>query len=518
MRKVIFFASAILFSFGCASQQKPVAVAPPKPKKKDELKVALKKIADRMQKLQELEHRSDILPVKVGDKKSKHQQVKKNVKGKKVLTAKKKTEKLYTFVGTNMSLASAVTYTFGSDYSISFDDGVNVNAPVTAVVRNLPVKEACNQIVRQAGYVCSVDRKHRIITVKSVEEAYIQLPAGFESYVIENELGGDILKGSQSSTTTMTGVSSTTGSSGISSGSKVSFKNKLKKEDVLNFFKSFLTNKGKIQIDWNTNILYVRDVPSVVEAIKRYVAKARKVLDKQVYIKARLMLVLTSKDLESGVDWQRIIKHGTNKTFVLKMSSALSNPVFSISYTGDFTNAIFQFLSQIGDVREILAPEIRTLNLVPALIVRGSNEPYVNYNPIVSSSGLGTTVTMNTQISFAFNGIQFYVKPYVQKDKIFLTIQPSISSVDGYKTFTDANGNPIQIPRTSITSEVTKLVLKSNSTIVMGGLVWDGTKRISTGVPILDQIPIMKLLFRHKQDIKNRVYVVLSIYAKEEQL
>ena len=174
-------------------------------------------------------------------------------------------------------------------------------------------------------------------------------------------------------------------------------------------------------------------------------------------------------------------------------------------------------LDQIGKVKELIAPKLRTLNLSPAIFVRGTNEPYVIYNPVSTSTGSGVVTQTNASIEYAFNGVSFWVKPYVLKDKIYLTLQPNISTVGEYLTFEDGSGNTIKVPRTSITSQITKLKTKDNTTIVMGGLVWDGKKKVVTGIPLFDRIPLLGRLFKSDLDSKTKIYVMLAIYTKVEE-
>ncbi|WP_457628479.1 type II secretion system protein GspD [Persephonella sp.] len=504
---------------GCA-EKKPVVQ--PKPPENDRLEQTLKEIAGKVDRLQSLKdsNQSQFLPDVPGQSPAKKQIARKNVKSdekaKKVVKLNKKKNPItrYSFTGTNVSLASVISYMFSTRYSIVFDSDVDIQKPITVVINNLPAKQACQEVARRAGYWCEI--KNKVVKIKAYRELVYQLPDGIDEFVVETGLGGDILKAG-SSTQQMGmmggGGSSSLSSSGMSARAKVQYKVNLSKDDFEAFLKSFLSDRGEVKVNWFSKTVYIKDTPDRVESLKRFLDETSALLEKSVYIEAKLLLVQTSRSLETGIDWTKI-GYITSGTVVGTMTAGLTAPAFQLQYTGNTLSGVISMLSQIGKVRELISPKIRTLNLTPAVLVRGTNEPYVVYSPVSTSTGSGVITQTNTEVRFAFNGISFFIKPYALKDKIFLTLQPSISSIGDYLTFTDSQGNTMKIPKTSITSQITKLKMKNDSTIILGGLVWDGKKKTSTGIPLLDSIPLFGRLFKSDLDANSKIYVMLAVYAK----
>jgi len=507
-----------LFVFGCSQKQVKVEQSPPK---KDELKEVLKQIAAKTDKLRQIKGGEekflmDTTAVKsVKKEKPPQKSVKKTEKPNPVKLFVKKPVRRYSFIGT-APLVSVITYLFGNTYSVVFDDGVEIDRQITVAIKGLPAEEACEAVARRAGYWCEMDGK--TIKIKAFRELIFQLPEGFDELVSEAGLGGDIIKTGQRTNQRLLGNTGggTTTSSGMSANAKISIKSEIKKEDFEAFLKTFLSERGQVKVNWFSKTVYVKDSPDRVESVERFLKEVSSLLEKSIYIEAKLLLVQTSKSIETGIDWTKI-GYITSGTVVGTMTAGLTAPAFQLQYTGNTLSGVISMLSQIGKVRELISPKIRTLNLTPAVLVRGTNEPYVVYSPVSTSTGSGVITQTNTEVRFAFNGISFFIKPYALKDKIFLTLQPSISSIGDYLTFTDSQGNTMKIPKTSITSQITKLKMKNDSTVVLGGLVWDGKKRTSTGIPLLDSIPLFGRLFKSDLDAKSKIYIMLAVYTKIDE-
>lgn len=529
MRKKVgtLLVSALLITAcGEATAPKQVVV------KDEKLENALKQIANKVDRLQEIDQESRPAELNQEQKKinspiaieSRPQQ--QTPQGQiQPPEPEKPREKLYSFTGNNISLGSAINYTFGNDYSIVFDSDVDVKLPVVVSIKDLQVEDACIEIARRVGYWCEVDKGRKIIRVSGYREMTLQLPDGIEEITYETGLGGNVLNSGTGGTSgSGMGMTTSGGSSGsgLTSNSKITIKSNLQKNAFEDYIKSMLSDKGDMAVNWWSKTLYVKDRPDRVQMIERFIKDMNDVLNKSVYIEAKIFAVSTDTDLETGIKWDKLVKNIRSKDNSISMNfnSPVNAPVFTLTYAGNTLTSIISVLEQKGDVKELISPKIKTLNLTPASIVRGTNEPYVVYNPITTSTGGGVVNQTNTTVNYAFSGINLFIKPYVVKGKdgedVYLTIQPSVSSVDNYETFTDSNGNTMKLPKTTITSQITKLKVGDDQTVIMGGLIWDGTKKVQTGIPLLDSIPILGRLFSNQIDIKKKVYLMLAVYTKVE--
>ena len=102
-------------------------------------------------------------------------------------------------------------------------------------------------------------------------------------------------------------------------------------------------------------------------------------------------------------------------------------------------------------------------------------------------------------------GIILKVRPRITRDgMVFLDIVQEVSKPTG---IADANGN-VRIDTNKVT---TSAVAPSGDTIVLAGLITDGTQKGSTGVPGLSRIPIIGGLFGQQGSSKTRDELVVLI-------
>lgn len=421
-------------------------------------------------------------------------------------------ENLYSVKAKEIPLFTLLNNVFSKEYSISLLSEVDSSVPVSVSFSQLPVNEACNTITSTVGYVCEVDRNNRKIVVKAYQEGVFSLPDGIEDLAYSLSVGGS-LSGSQSGGGGggQGGARAPSSQTNISSVDKVEVEGDIKRKAFEDFVKSLISEKGVISVDWSSKTLYVRDSREKVEAIKRYIEDSKKALNQSVYIEAKLFLVQTDNSLETGINWEAI-----GRNLGATLSGGLTDNVFSFRYAGNYITAIVQAVHRFGDVKDIISPRVRTTNLVPTQIIRGTNMPYVVFNPITTTGAGGTTTQSNASVGYAFDGVSLTVKPYIVDNEIYLTIKPLISSVDEYLTFTDNLGNRIRLPKVSMTTQITKIKMQDNETVMIGGLIWDGKKSTITGIPILDQIPILGRLFKQDLDLNKKIYLILAVYSKKD--
>lgn len=420
-------------------------------------------------------------------------------------------ENLYSVKAKEIPLFTLLNNIFSKDYSITLLSDVDGSQPVSVSFSNLSVSEACNTIASNLGYTCEVDRNARKIVVKAYQEGSFSLPDGIEDLTYNLATGGS-LSGQQGGGQQAGGQMRTPSSqTNITSTDKVEVEGDIKRKAFEDFIKTLISDKGKVSIDWASKTLYVRDSQEKVEAVRKYIEESKKILNQSVYIEAKLFLVQTDNSIETGINWE-----GLGRNLGATFSGGLADNVFSFRYAGNYITAIVQALHRAGEVKDIISPRVRTTNLIPAQIIRGTNMPYVVFNPIITTGVGGATTQTNTSIGYAFDGVSLTVKPYITGDEIYLTIKPLISSVDEYMSFTDNLGNNIKLPKVSLTTQITKIKMQDGETVLIGGLIWDGKKKSITGIPILDQIPVLGRLFKQDLDLNKKIYLILAIYSKKD--
>lgn len=263
----------------------------------------------------------------------------------------------------------------------------------------------------------------------------------------------------------------------------------------------------------DTNSLLVRASPAQWKSI-RDVIERLDVMPMQVQIEAQVVSVALKGALQYGVSWYfdnalagQGLPYPTGRNSYGSYSGSLSpmanggGNLLSWTFLGSSAAAIIQALDNVTDVRTLSSPSVFTQNNKEAVLNVGQRIPVasVSFNPAGGTNGT------YSQVQYLDTGIILKVRPRITRDgMVFLDIVQEVSKPTGTA---DANGN-VRIDTSKVT---TSAVAPSGETIVLAGLISDGSNRSSTGVPGLSRIPIVGSLFGQQGSEKTRDELVVLI-------
>ena len=263
----------------------------------------------------------------------------------------------------------------------------------------------------------------------------------------------------------------------------------------------------------DTNSLLVRASAAQWKSIREVIERLD-VIPMQVQIEAQVVSVALKGDLQYGVSWyfdhavgDKGLPYPTGRKSWSSHSSSLANVpnagnMLSWTFLGSSAAAIVSALDSVTDVRTLSSPSVLAQNNREATLNVGQKIPIasVSFNP----NGGGTNGTYS-QVQYLDTGIILKVRPRITRDgMVFLDIVQEVSKPTG---IADANGN-VRIDTNKVT---TSAVAPSGDTIVLAGLITDGTQKGSTGVPGLSRIPIIGGLFGQQGSSKTRDELVVLI-------
>lgn len=288
------------------------------------------------------------------------------------------------------------------------------------------------------------------------------------------------------------------------------------------------TNNGA-----RSNALIVTDTPARVEQVGS-VLEQIDVRPRLVAIEAKLVETVLGDDEKLGVDWQlRASAKGAvlPTTFPFPKTAgsgdftAEPNPNsqvggvgpafppgqnFPYPSTSDFTFGKLSFqefavaldiLKQTSSTNLISAPNITTLDNQQAEIVVGTVVPIALYERLKDTGTLEITGYDEKKI-----GVRLLVTPHAADDStLVLTVYPELSEIVEYR------GQFNERPVTSTRSAATQVVMKSGETVMIGGLIKTVDINIVRKVPILGDIPLLGLLFKHKARQKQKVDLMIFV-------
>lgn len=231
----------------------------------------------------------------------------------------------------------------------------------------------------------------------------------------------------------------------------------------------------------------------------------------QVIIEASIMEVSLTDELRYGLEWT--FKNGLgsdyNGTGLLSSIEGAANPasiVPGFSYT--VTNAI----GDVSAVLNALAKE-SLLNIIstPSVMVLDNHSAYIHVGqqvPVIDSQteSLANDSDRVTQsISYRDTGVKLEVKPSVNAGGLVtMDVKQSVTDVGEIDA---ATGQRAFLER-NIESRV---AVRSNESVVLGGLIRENASSASQGLPWLHSIPLVGSLFGTDTETDNRTELLVII-------
>ena len=315
--------------------------------------------------------------------------------------------------------------------------------------------------------------------------------------------------------------------------------------------------QGDVQITSHqpTNSLIIVASPRDYIALDKVVG----LLDRprrQVYVEAVIMELNFSDDLSLGLSYNGIapqeldglipdsaIEEGyisdKNGAYFLQSSQqapersllsllgpALTIPGVDLASFGVSASAFAVYLEATqreNNINILSTPSIMTLDNEEAEIVVGDRVPFPRF---VAGGGLGNLIgaagsgagalgglggaagllgggLLGNQVQYEDVGITLRITPQVnESDYVRLEVDQEVSSI----------GAPSELgPTRSKRSIKTIVLVKDQSTVVIGGLIRDDENESETKVPFLGDIPVLGILFRSTKTVKTKQNLILML-------
>lgn len=226
----------------------------------------------------------------------------------------------------------------------------------------------------------------------------------------------------------------------------------------------------------------------------------------QVLIEASIIEVTLNDDLQYGVQWLFNDTSGSGKgTGVLSTvkGGVLGGPLAGFSYTlsnsaGD-VRGVLNALAEKSLVKVISSPSLMVLDNHTATIAVGNQQP-IRSGETVSTGGFSTT-----SIQYKDTGVSLAVTPSVNAGNIVtMQINQGVTDVGQVDTATGQ--------RTFLQRRIdSKVAIRSGETLVLGGLIRDNTTTGKSGIPLLQDIPVVGNLFGSNNTNTTRTELLVVI-------
>jgi type IV pilus assembly protein PilQ len=332
-------------------------------------------------------------------------------------------------------------------------------------------------------------------------------------------------------------------------------------KDVAAMVASQLASKDPPQIDERTNTIFFRETRSNIDNVRKMLVTIDKPT-KQVMIEARLVEVTANPKQSYGINWggvlgsssspqtfrfggstvgsdkivdaQRVITHPDGSTTTTPLigpngvplqavvpgtlpSVITNNGMFSpqdllrsasnlAPIGGQFAilsvpqmSATLRLLNEDSDAEFLANPRVVTADNQQAKIeiTRNQPVPQLNFNEQTATAVFGGFQDKKF-------GNTLIVRPSVNKDNfVTLSVKPEISNKVGDASFTFA-GATVASPVIDTRSLESNVLIKSNDTLAIGGLLQDENTKGRTKVPLLGDIPVLGYLFQEHLNARTK--------------
>ena len=302
-----------------------------------------------------------------------------------------------------------------------------------------------------------------------------------------------------------------------------------------------LSKRGSAVVDARTNTVFVQDVPTRLEEVRKLIAQID-VPVRQVMIEARIVEANDnwSKNLGARLGYNQAVPGGDylggpalrtnigptltntaqntiNATNTATFAPGVPDPtgagaqnvnlpatglngfnagsIAAVLYNRNFTRFISMELTALeadGKGKIISSPRVLTGDKVEALIEQGTELPYQS----ATSSGA-------TSVSFRKANLSLKVKPQITPDgNIIMTLDINKDSVGA----TTAAGIAIDTKHVK-----TEVLVENGGTVVIGGIYIQTESKTTTKVPLFGDIPVLGNLFKNTANTDNKTELLVFI-------
>jgi MSHA biogenesis protein MshL len=288
---------------------------------------------------------------------------------------------------------------------------------------------------------------------------------------------------------------------------------------------------GSVVINRQAGILSANATQSQHEMIERFLNMISRNSSAQVLIEAKIVEVSLSDQFLSGVNWNEVLgkvgdAYGRIGTYTgaitgltpLGSQTAPSAGSFALGIAGGDLDFVIQASQRFGTTRTLSSPRLSATNNQQAVLTFARNEVFFDCETTPSTTVAGTppVVTPGTTTCDANSvpiGIILSILPSINLDKqeVTLNVRPTLTRK------VDEVENPAQADSVYPVIEVRELdsVMKvaSGGVMVIGGLMEDVSRNVSSGVPGASELPLLGNLFKSRAEDASKRELIIFIKA-----
>lgn len=384
---------------------------------------------------------------------------------------------------------------------------------LTLYLDNVPLKDALDKIFKVNNLTYELDSESNIFTVRDWGKPALDLETRIYFLKYTRVTNSRVNEGLSSSSSSESSSSSTTSTSSSESSSASSSTTANGLKDTL---ETVLSEYGKLIEDPATNSIIVTDMPSKFPVIEQLITKLDVPIP-QVMIEVEVLDV-DKADVDrlgfkfTGSNWLQYTGPNLGSVFPLTGDSLFKSlhggkVGITTQPKWDMTGLTFilDFLATRTSTKFLARPRLFVLNNETAELKLSSNEAIGSGT---TTQGQGTASTTTTSVERAETGVILNVTPQISMatSEITMTLQPIIREAVLSSITIQNQQQTKDVEERSVKSTIR---VKDGETVIIGGLIRNKDLLTKTRVPLLGEIPILGMFFRHKDTTGSRSREIL---------
>lgn len=260
----------------------------------------------------------------------------------------------------------------------------------------------------------------------------------------------------------------------------------------------------EVHVDERLNLLLIRDSAEAVRLAEKLIATAD-MAEPEVMLELEVMEVNVSRLVQAGIQWPTSVSasvrgaSGVPGQLTLDEFHDKSKSLVRLNF-GDPIASI-QLRSQKGDSNLLANPRVRVRNRQLAKIMIGDKVPVIT---VTNTANVGTAES----VSYLDVGLKLNIEPAISLDEeVTMKLDLEVSNI--IDTITRSTGT--QTYRLGTRNTSTVLRVRDGETSVLAGLIQKEDRRSNTGLPGLNELPLLSRIFGAGQDSDTKTEIVLLI-------
>jgi MSHA biogenesis protein MshL len=321
------------------------------------------------------------------------------------------------------------------------------------------------------------------------------------------------------------------------------------------------TAAGKtVVVSPQSGVIVVRAMPEELRSVEKYLRAMRLSVERQVMIEAKVIEVTLNDQYQAGINWAAFSGYGLSvgqvsqgtilqNTGPIATGASITGIAGGSTVTGgavgslpgsnliNFTNpaaslfglafqnnnfaALLTFLESQGSTQVLSSPRVATLNNQKAVLKVGTDQFFVTAvtgTPITSpTTGVATSVQLTPTFNSFFSGVSLDITPQIDEDdNILLHIHPRVSDVQNspiqFNFGVGTGTQDIPLAKTAVNETDTLVRARDGNIVALGGLMQVQVINEKSGVPGLQDIPIIGNAFRSttRKTVKKELVILLK--------